>query len=78
MVIGNYGLSYDQERSQMALWSIWAAPLIMSVDLRTIRPQSRALLLNRSAISINQDPLGIQGMLVAKVSNYSDCYLCSG
>ena len=44
----------------MAMWSIFAAPLLMSVDLRTISAESRALLLNRGAIAINQDTLGIQ------------------
>jgi hypothetical protein len=66
LVIGNFGLSYDQERVQMAIWSIVAGPLLMSVDLRTIRPDSKALLLNRGAIAINQDPLGIQGRRIFK------------
>jgi hypothetical protein len=38
LIIGNYGLSYGQSQTQMAIWSILAAPLIMSVDLRTIEP----------------------------------------
>lgn len=67
LVIGNFGLSYHQERAQMAIWSILAAPLLMSVDLRNIRPESKALLQNRGAIAINQDPLGIQGKRIARV-----------
>jgi len=67
LVIGNFGLSLDQERVQMAIWAVVAAPLIASVDLRTIRPASKALLQNKGAIAINQDPLGIQGRRVAKV-----------
>ncbi|CAF1144803.1 unnamed protein product, partial [Adineta steineri] len=35
LVIGNFGLSPAQSRAQMAIWSIMAAPLILSVDLRT-------------------------------------------
>jgi hypothetical protein len=38
LIIGNYGLSFGQSQTQMAIWSILAAPLIMSVDLRTIEP----------------------------------------
>ena len=61
----------------MAVWSILAAPLIMSNDLRNIRPESKALLLNRAAISVNQDSLGIQGRRVNKVNKnnakYEDC-----
>lgn len=71
LLIGNYGLSDDEERVQMAIWSIIAAPLFMSVDLRSIRPESKALLLNKRAIAINQDPLGIQGRRIIKVSTAS-------
>jgi len=76
LIIGNYGLSEDQQRTQMALWSIMASPLIMSVDLRTIKPYSRSLLLNPRAIAINQDRLGIQGKRISKVSFCTYTYRC--
>ena len=66
-MIGNYGLSPTQERTQMAMWAMFAAPLIMSVDLRTIPQQSRDLLLNERVIAVNQDRLGIAGRRVIKV-----------
>nr|KAG5711605.1 hypothetical protein BaRGS_016787 [Batillaria attramentaria] len=69
LVIGDYGLSHDEERVQMAIWAIMAAPLYMSNDLRNIRPESRALLLNKRVIAINQDPLGIQGIRLFKDQN---------
>lgn len=68
-MIGNFGLSHDQQESQMALWAIMAAPLFMSNDLRDICPRSKALLQNKHVISINQDPLGKQGYQTGKVSN---------
>ncbi|XP_045104674.1 alpha-N-acetylgalactosaminidase-like [Portunus trituberculatus] len=61
LIIGNFGLSYDQAKTQMAIWSILAAPLIMSVDLRDIRPEFKYILQNQRVIAIDQDPLGIQG-----------------
>uniref|UniRef100_A0A8C8CDE3 Alpha-galactosidase n=1 Tax=Oncorhynchus tshawytscha TaxID=74940 RepID=A0A8C8CDE3_ONCTS len=61
LIIGNVGLGVDQSRSQMALWAIMAAPLIMSNNLRTLSSEARAILQNRAAIAINQDPMGIQG-----------------
>lgn len=64
LIIGNFGLSYEQSKAQMAVWCIMAAPLIMSVDLRTIEPNFKNILLNKDAIAINQDPLGIMGRLV--------------
>ncbi|XP_050513794.1 alpha-N-acetylgalactosaminidase-like [Diabrotica virgifera virgifera] len=66
LVIGNFGLSFEQSKGQMSVWSVMAAPLIMSVDLRTIEPKFRAILLNKDAIAVNQDPLGEMGRLVLK------------
>lgn len=69
LVIGNFGLSPDQQETQMALWAIMAAPLIMSNDLRNISPQSKALLQNKHIIAINQDLLGKQGYRSSKGNN---------
>ncbi|KAK3872826.1 hypothetical protein Pcinc_022127 [Petrolisthes cinctipes] len=66
LIIGNFGLSYEQSKSQMAMWAIFAAPLLMSVDLRTIRPEFKAILQNKGVIGVNQDPLGIQGKRIYK------------
>ncbi|XP_068182382.1 alpha-galactosidase A [Antennarius striatus] len=70
LIIGNFGLSHNQQESQMALWAIMAAPLLMSNDLRDICPRSKALLQNRDIIAINQDPMGKQGSLTAKVNDF--------
>lgn len=61
LLLGNYGLSIEQGRMQMAIWAILAAPLLMSADMDTIRAEDRAVLLNREAIAVNQDRLGIPG-----------------
>ncbi|XP_045204379.2 alpha-N-acetylgalactosaminidase-like [Mercenaria mercenaria] len=63
LVIGNYGLSYDEERAQMAMWAILASPLIMSLDACNVRPRSKSILQNKNVIAVNQDKLGIQGSL---------------
>lgn len=60
LIIGDDGLSIHEQETQMALWSIFAAPLIMSNDLRTISNESKTILLNTEIIAINQDPLGKQ------------------
>ena len=54
----------------MAIWAIVAAPLLASLDLRAVRPESKSLLQNKGAITINQDPLGIQGRCVLQVTEY--------
>ena len=69
LIIGNFGLSYEQSKTQMAMWAIFAAPLLMSVDLRTIRPEYKAILQNRKIITVNQDRLGIQGRRIYKVTD---------
>eukprot|EP00096_Caligus_rogercresseyi_P001710 TRINITY_DN1285_c0_g1_i1.p1 TRINITY_DN1285_c0_g1~~TRINITY_DN1285_c0_g1_i1.p1 ORF type:complete len:498 (-),score=95.81 TRINITY_DN1285_c0_g1_i1:201-1694(-) len=66
LIIGNFGLSYEQCKTQMAMWAVFAAPLLMSVDLRTIKPDYKAILQNRNIIAVNQDPLGIQGRRIYK------------
>lgn len=68
LVIGNYGLSLEQSRAQMALWAIFSAPLYMSNDLRQLRPEFKEILQNRHVIKVNQDELGIFGKRVFKVS----------
>ncbi|KYO38148.1 alpha-galactosidase A [Alligator mississippiensis] len=70
LVIGNFGLSWDQQVTQMALWAIMAAPLFMSNDLRQISPQAKRLLQNKEVIAINQDPLGKQGYRITKDNNF--------
>ena len=46
----------------------------MSVDLRTIRAESKALLQNKAAIAINQDALGKQGKRIAKVAPFMNYF----
>ncbi|XP_047510425.1 alpha-N-acetylgalactosaminidase-like [Pieris napi] len=74
LLIGNYGLSVDQARVQMAVWSIMAAPLMMSVDLDTIKDEFKQILLNDRVIEIDQDEMGKQGM---RVWNKSRCEIWS-
>lgn len=64
LIIGDFSLSIDQAQTQMALWAVLASPLIMSNDLRTIRPEFQAILQNKNVIGINQDAMGHQGRRV--------------
>ncbi|XP_059921171.1 alpha-N-acetylgalactosaminidase-like [Gadus macrocephalus] len=74
LIIGNFGLSLDQAQAQMALWAIMAAPLVMSNDLRTLSADARAILQNRVAIGINQDPRGIQGRRLLQELGHIEVY----
>jgi len=77
LVTGDYGLSFDQQRFQMSLWSIMAAPLFVSTDLRTLGHGSQEILLNSLVLSINQDQLGKLGLEIQRVSVIDDYeHLC--
>ncbi len=59
--VGNGGMTTEEYRTQMSLWSLLAAPLIAGNDLTKMSPDTYALLTNREVIAIDQDPAGIQG-----------------
>lgn len=47
LIIGNYGLTVHQSRTQMAIWAILASPLIMSNDLRDVGQEFKCILQNK-------------------------------
>lgn len=55
------GCSDIEYRSHFSLWCILAAPLMASCDLGNMNEATKNILINREAIAINQDPLGMQG-----------------
>jgi alpha-galactosidase len=61
MLIGNGGLSEEEQRTHMTLWAMLAAPLILGNDLRLMTPAVRAIVTNREVIAVDQDALGKQG-----------------
>jgi hypothetical protein len=67
LIIGDFGLSHDQSRTQFALWAIWSSPLYMSNDLRDLKPEMKKILQNKAVIAVNQDKLGIMGKRVSHV-----------
>ena len=67
---GDSGLSLAESRSQMALWAMMSAPLILSSDVGKLSPDAIAILGNRKVIAIDQDPLGRDGDAGAPHSEY--------
>ena len=63
------GLSKEEARTQFAIWSILAAPLIMSIDLRNVSAEAKAILQNREVIAVDQDPLGKAGKRLTAAGN---------
>jgi len=64
IIAGDNGLSLSEAQTQFALWAIFAAPLLLSNDLRSIDPEMKALLQNKEIIAVNQDVLGKQGGVI--------------
>jgi alpha-galactosidase len=54
-----------EDRAHFALWAIMAAPLIAGNDIRSMSATTRDILTNAEIIAVDQDPLGIQGHIVA-------------
>jgi alpha-galactosidase len=60
------GLDPDEDRTQMSLWCILAAPLLAGNDLTHMDPQVLSILTNKDVIAIDQDPKGVQGHRVTQ------------
>jgi|SRR6185437_794191 len=54
--IGNGGMTADEYRTHMSLWSLLAAPLIAGNDLRDMTEETKSILMNAEVIAIDQDP----------------------
>jgi alpha-galactosidase len=70
LITGDDGLTAAETQSQMSLWAEMAAPLISSTDLTSISPAALEVLGNKSIIAVDQDPLGVQGSIVAQTADY--------
>ncbi|WP_431246663.1 NEW3 domain-containing protein [Leifsonia xyli] len=58
------GMTDEEFRSQMALWSMSAAPLVVGSDPRTFSPATVATLTNPDLLAIDRDLLGKQAVRV--------------
>ena len=67
--IGNGGMTDDEYRTHMSLWSILAAPLLAGNDLRSMTPDILEILTNREIIAVSQDKDGKQGRRIMKAGD---------
>lgn len=56
--IGNGGMTDIEYTTHLSLWALLAAPLLAGNDLRSMNQATRAILMNKEVIAVNQDPLG--------------------
>jgi len=55
--IGNGGMTADEYRTHMSLWSLLSAPLIAGNDVANMTDETKSILMNTDVIAIDQDPL---------------------
>ncbi len=63
------GMSAAQFRTQLSMWSMLAAPLMISDELTKIGRASLAAVQNTEVIAIDQDPGGAQGTLLSSTAD---------
>ena len=73
LIVGNDCITLAEGETQMAIWSIIAAPLIMGNDIRNLTKGSLELLTNPEIIAINQDKMGTAGGRVLNTVNGDGC-----
>jgi len=66
LITGDTGVTVEEYKSQMALWAMMSAPLILSVDVAAIDATAVATAGNTGLIAIDQDSLGKQAGIVSQ------------
>jgi alpha-galactosidase len=75
--VGNVGwghphpsdLTPDEQYTQISMWSLLSAPLILGCDLRKLDPFTLSLLTNDEVLDIDQDELCKQAVCVLKTGD---------
>jgi alpha-galactosidase len=64
--VGNGGMTDSEYRAHFSLWAMFAAPLIAGNDLAAMDAPTKAILMNKEVIAVDQDPMGVAGSRVWK------------
>ncbi|MFI5128433.1 MAG: glycoside hydrolase family 27 protein [Chitinophagales bacterium] len=60
------GCNDIEYRTQMSMWCMLAAPLMVGCDIRNMNETTKEILLNKDLVAIDQDSLGKQGIRVLR------------
>jgi alpha-galactosidase len=58
--VGNGGMSTHEYELHMSLWAMLSAPLLAGNDLSKMTPETKAILMNKDVVALDQDALGHQ------------------
>lgn len=68
--LGGTGCTDIEYQTQMSLWCMMAAPLMITCDVREMNAITESILTNKDIIKIDQDPLGKQAKRVVFNENW--------
>jgi alpha-galactosidase len=60
------GCTEAEYRTQMSMWCMFSAPLMLGCDITNMSEETKNIILNKDIIAINQDPLGKQAFRVMR------------
>lgn len=64
--LGGVGCTDTEYRSNMSLWCLMGAPLMISLNLKNMNDVTKEILLNKDLIAIDQDALNVQAERIIK------------
>ena len=67
--VGNGSLTLAENRAHFSLWCMMAAPLILGNDVVNMPEEVLEIVINKEAIAIDQDLLGVQGLRLKSENN---------
>jgi alpha-galactosidase len=67
------GMTSTEAQSQLSMWAMLAAPLILGSDPRTLSSSTISMLTNPRVIALDQDQLGAQGTLLTQSGSGQVC-----
>ena len=59
--VGRPELTFAESRAHFSMWAILAAPLMAGADIRHVSPEILAVMTDKEALAIDQDPAGKEG-----------------
>lgn len=65
---GGTELTFDESKTQLGMWALMSAPLVIGSDPRTLPAEMIAALRNPEIVAVDQDPLVRQGVKVGDPS----------
>jgi alpha-galactosidase len=70
--VGNGNLTHDEEWTDIVLWALVKAPLLLGMELSTITPETLNIVSNRNLIQVNQDPSALPATCFVGCDHDSD------